>query len=528
LLPHEIFAFAPYWTLDQSAAFDVQGMTTIAYFSIGVNPDGTLDESDSGWAGYQSQAFADLVNRAHAAGDRVVLTVNCFDQSALDQLTSSPTAPGTLASALVAAVASKNLDGVNLDFEGNGSADQAGLTALVTYVSAALKAANPHYQVTMDTYASSAGDPNGFYNIKALAPAVDAFFVMAYQLNLEGSPSQASPLTSGMFSDLSTVAQYIDAVAPSKVILGVPFYGYDWPTTDGTLLAQETGGPSPVAYAQIVAAAHPAYWDPVTDTAWTSYQVGAQWHETFFEDPSSLYMEAQLAQFFHIAGLGIWALGFDRNDPQMLGALLGFAPAAKTGLAGPAITSTSPTSTTPPTSTSTSAAAQPAGPSDSAPLGAPVNGSSTTGLSSTTSTTSTTTTTTSGPPGGPTFSYSGLWNGTRVPLTPVTAPATSGGSPTLLGELTGFQTDDPADACLQTEKELGVWTGPASGVDEVVTQTPFDCVTASFTFTVPAGTGGGSGGSGGTGATGSGASGSAGSTGNVGTATSAKVATSRG
>ena len=35
----------------------------------------------------------------------------------------------------------------------------------------------------MAVYASSAGDPGGFYNIAALAPAVDGFFVMAYQMN---------------------------------------------------------------------------------------------------------------------------------------------------------------------------------------------------------------------------------------------------------------------------------------------------------------------------------------------------------
>ena len=41
-----------------------------------MNADGTLDESGAGWNGYQSQDLADLVTRAHAAGDRVVLTVN--------------------------------------------------------------------------------------------------------------------------------------------------------------------------------------------------------------------------------------------------------------------------------------------------------------------------------------------------------------------------------------------------------------------------------------------------------------------
>ena len=36
LQPHEVFGFAPYWTLSQSTGFDVNGLTTIAYFSIGV------------------------------------------------------------------------------------------------------------------------------------------------------------------------------------------------------------------------------------------------------------------------------------------------------------------------------------------------------------------------------------------------------------------------------------------------------------------------------------------------------------
>jgi len=43
---------APYWTLGQSSGYDLAGLTTLAYFSIGVNANGTLDESGSGWDGY--------------------------------------------------------------------------------------------------------------------------------------------------------------------------------------------------------------------------------------------------------------------------------------------------------------------------------------------------------------------------------------------------------------------------------------------------------------------------------------------
>ena len=147
-------------------------MTTVAYFSLGINADGTTDMSDAGWAGYNSQNFIDLIDRGHTAGDRVVLSVTDFSQSSLDQLTSSPAAAFVLARNLVSLVGAKNLDGVNRDFEGEGSGDQSVLTNLVTLVSAAMHAANPDYQVTMDTYASSAADSSGFYIIPALSHVV--------------------------------------------------------------------------------------------------------------------------------------------------------------------------------------------------------------------------------------------------------------------------------------------------------------------------------------------------------------------
>ena len=75
LQSHEIFGYAPYWTLPQSTGFDVKDLTTLAYFSVDANADGTLDESGAGWNGYESQDLVNLVNRSHAAGDRVVLTV---------------------------------------------------------------------------------------------------------------------------------------------------------------------------------------------------------------------------------------------------------------------------------------------------------------------------------------------------------------------------------------------------------------------------------------------------------------------
>ncbi len=448
LRPHEVFGFAPYWTLPSSPGFDLSGLTTLAYFSVDVDGDGTVVQNGPGWNGYQSQALADLVTRAHGAGDRVVLTASCFDQSALDKMAADPTTGTRLGASLVQLVAAKNLDGVNLDFEGRGSADQAGLDTLVAAVSKAMHGANPHWQVTMDTYASSAGDPAGFYDIPGLSPSVDGFFVMAYDMDDPTTPSPTSPLTGAGFTDLDAVQQYSAVVSPSKVILGVPYYGYDWPTAGPGLGDPATGPPTPLSYAQVLAIGGHSYWDPTTQTPWTSYQVGSQWHQTFYDNPTSLALKAQLANTYRIAGLGIWALGMDGDAPAMQAALGGGALVVKGLRPGPA---KSPAKSAVTTTTTTA-------PTTSAP--AP-------------------------PPGD--YWYSGTWNGVAVSLTPVDAAALGGAAAVpASGQLTGFATNDPARLCLESEPGLSVSTLPGTpGAFSITTALPSDCASGTWEFTVP-------------------------------------------
>jgi len=445
---HEVFGFAPWWDLGNETAFDVRDLTTLAYFSVDVNPDGTVDQSNSGWVGYESQALADLVSRAHAAQDRVVLTVTCFDQHALDQLTSDPSVPNRLASTLIQLVSAKNLDGVNFDFEGNGPQDRQGLDNLIASVTGQLRGANPHWQLSMSTYASSAGDPNGFFDIGGLAPSVDGFFVMAYDMNSRSSPSPTAPLTGPGNDDAVDMAEYSHVVPRSKIILGVPYYGYDWPTAGPNAGDPATGRPSPVTYSQVaatMASQHLAsYWDQSSQTPWTAYQSGSQWHQVYFDDPTSLALKARLANADGIAGVGVWALGMDGNDPAMLAALLGHASPAKFA---PAPSSTS-------------------GGSGSAPSGS--------------------------------YSYEGVYNGATESLSPVTSPLPGGGQAHTVGHLQSFSTNDPSFTCLANGPPLPVYELQASPTTYVVqVSTPSYCASGTWQFTAPASSGSGGGSSGG-------------------------------
>ena len=85
----------------------------------------------------------------------------------------------------VAQVAAKGVDGVNIDFEGlsrtcpNMQSARTMMTDLANQLRTALPAGS---YLSVDTYASSAADPIGFFDVGGLNAYVDAFFVMAYDL----------------------------------------------------------------------------------------------------------------------------------------------------------------------------------------------------------------------------------------------------------------------------------------------------------------------------------------------------------
>ena len=239
------------------------------------------------------------MNEAHQAGDRVVLTATDFSSSSLDRLTHDPSAGVTLGLQLRDLVKEKNLDGVNLDFEGTGNGDQAGLDHLVSQVDFILHTTDPHYQLTMATYASSAGDPLRFLRHRGPQQmGFNAFFVMAYdvQPGLQGTATPAAPTE-------PYISQYTSAVGASKVILGLPLFGYDEPTSGPDLGDAATGPSQTVTYAQAMASG-PTYWDAATHTAWTSYQIGGQWHQVFFDNVNTIADKVQLAGDSDLLGVG--------------------------------------------------------------------------------------------------------------------------------------------------------------------------------------------------------------------------------
>jgi spore germination protein YaaH len=347
LLRREVFGFLPYWELNST--LDYNTLSTIAYFGVDLNTDGTLNKSSNGWNGWVSSTMTSVITGAHAHGTRVVLTVQSFaydsgGAAAQTAVLSSPTASLTAAQQIAAEVARRGADGVDLDFEPIAPGQSANYVAFVKTLRAQLDLVHPGYELTF----CATGRPTTYDLANLLAPgAADAVFIMGYNLR-GGSPAvtgSIDPLTSPLLNyDITDTVNAFLAQAPaSKIILGLPWYGEAWST--GTVNTGNVPPASPATYGQPaevyystaapLAAKDPGtttcqagwpqpcvlgkFYDPVEQTAWTAYYGnygGTQnsWRELYFDDSQALGARLNAIDGWNLRGAGIWALGYDNNN----------------------------------------------------------------------------------------------------------------------------------------------------------------------------------------------------------------------
>ena len=339
LLSREVFGFAPYWELGNNGNWNYSLLSTVAYFGLTINGDGSVNTTDSGWTGWNSQALVDTINRAHAAGDRVVLTIKQMDEATINQIVTSPSATQTAITNTLNAIASKSLDGVNVDFEGYSSSSypniQSGLTTFVSQLTTQLHQRWSWATSSVDTYSGSASWDGGFFNVGALASAADFLFVMAYDMASGNTPGQASataPLNGWTYNDTTAVAQYLSKAPASKIVLGVPYYGYKWSTSSNQPNGTTTSGATADTYSAIqddfsCAQQLSKHWDSTAASPWASWWSPAvndpcggnhnSWRELYYDTAQSLGYKYDLVNANNLRGAGMWALGYDGTSSDL-------------------------------------------------------------------------------------------------------------------------------------------------------------------------------------------------------------------
>lgn len=335
-LRREVYGFLPYWTVGSTLNYDV--LSTIAYFGVDLNTDGSLNKTSNGWSGWTSGSMTSVINSAHAKHVRVVLTIESFawigdgGGGAQTTLLSSPANRLNAVQQIAAAVRDRGADGVNLDFEPIASGQSANFVTFVRQLRAQLDSIHSGYELTF------CGTPQtGNYDVANLlaAGAADNVFIMGYDLRDGGSAYAAShdPLTSPRVFDLTDSVNQYKALAPvSKILLGLPYYGVAYSTPDTSRYATNISGTTygqavwvPYYTAGDLAKTNLKQYDPIEQSAWVSYygSYGGSptWRELYYNDAQAMEARYDRINYLGLDGVGIWVLGYDAGFPELNQAL---------------------------------------------------------------------------------------------------------------------------------------------------------------------------------------------------------------
>jgi spore germination protein YaaH len=332
-LTREVFGFLPYWKMDAKtvAGLRYDSLSTLALFGIGIGRSGALNTKANGYRAYTGATAAKITDAAHAKGVRVVPTFQLFDSKSelptMKAFLASDAAQKKFIAAAIALMKERKADGAVLDFEPLPESLAGQFATFAAAFRDAIHAKDKKAHLTVALHQAATDT-----TIATIAPAVDRIFVMAYDYHWLGSPSAGAvaPLDGPGGDVRLTLLRFIEGAGRAKVILGVPYFGYDWPIAfkgPGATVrtpAKTYGGVWSVGYSAVLdfLRKHPSikvHWDPTAASPYFTY------HDTkkdtdrqaWYESSRSLAAKYALAKAAGIAGVGVWTLGMDTGRSEL-------------------------------------------------------------------------------------------------------------------------------------------------------------------------------------------------------------------
>jgi len=310
-----VFGWHPYWAGSSAyLSYDYDVLSHIAYFSFEVDTATGAYTTLRGWD------TTPIISYAHQRGVKVVLTVTNFGSARNTELLTDTVKQWSLINSLIYQLQSRNGDGVNFDFESVPSTQKANMVSFCRRAVRGIKKVLPDAEISLATPAVNWSDG---WDLKTLSEVCDYIIMMGYNYYWSGSSTAGpvAPLQGETYNITRSIEEdYLDAgVLPDKLLLGVPWYGYDWPVTSNTRKAATTGTGTARIYnsALGLVQSYGKTFDDATGVPWTSYQNTTEWRQMWFDDSLSLQMKNDLATDRGLAGIGIWALSYESGRQEL-------------------------------------------------------------------------------------------------------------------------------------------------------------------------------------------------------------------
>lgn len=319
-----------------------QLLTEINYFGLTINEDGEFvkvvdGETDPGWREWNSEAVKNLIAKSQIMGAKFSFSIISHSNGTIETFLDSQPAQDKLITEIVSEVKTRKLDGVNIDFEYLGDPEDEYRKKFAEFskkLSGRLKKEAPNTTLAISLMPLAAREKN-LFDLSKLSSTYDRFVGMSYDYNNQASiiagpvaPMKGFKEEKYFFDVATTYEDFLKFIPKEKILMGVPYYGWDWAVEDGKII-QSAVLPSddPNNYAAVVSYGrmreakeikkNQCKWDEYALSTWCWYTKGDVSHQVWLEDNRSIGIKFDFAKEKDLAGVAIWTLGFDRDYPDL-------------------------------------------------------------------------------------------------------------------------------------------------------------------------------------------------------------------
>lgn len=318
LLEKVVYGFWPYWGGSSYQNFQWNLLSDLVYHSYEINPNTGNASSVHDWV------TSAAVNQALEKGVRVSLNATLFSKHAT--FLNNPVAVENFIRNIIQTVKARNGKGVCIDFETMASANKSLFASFMIQLSDRFHDSIPGSVVGL---CIPSVEWSNIFDVVAMRNHVDYFVLMGYDYYYAGS-AQAGPvgplysMSSAFNYNLNkSIGTWINKGIPrEQLILGLPYYGREWGTVLNTVPSATKGG-SANSQSRTLKYIHDnttgfytssnKFWENNSFTPYFVYSNSNGFRQCFIDDTISLGKRLDLINQRDLAGMGIWALGYDHG-----------------------------------------------------------------------------------------------------------------------------------------------------------------------------------------------------------------------
>jgi spore germination protein YaaH len=248
-----------------------------------------------------------LIELAHSKHVLVIPTIhNVLSVDPVPALLSNPDRRNYHIRNIVDEVLSNNYDGIDIDYEFLDRGLREEYSTFITDLGKALHAQGKLLTIAVHAKTSDYGGLGGFQDWAVLGQAVDRLRIMTYDYHWRGGgPGPVAPIYW-----VRAVAEYAKSVVdPAKVVIGVPFYGYNWPP-QGDAIGQTWDAINDlIGLNRLEVNWKESDANGLVQENWITYGSRQGRRTVWYATSRSLDAKLELVQQLDLAGIAIWRLG---------------------------------------------------------------------------------------------------------------------------------------------------------------------------------------------------------------------------